>query len=59
MTQVAGALQDVGYTAAIDYDHVMRLVGDEQGKAYIAFCVGHARGILEGLAAGETRREGM
>ena len=59
MTQVAGALQDVGYTAAIDYDHVMRLVGDEHGKAYIAFCVGHARGILEGLAAGETRGEGM
>jgi hypothetical protein len=29
----------------------MRLVGDEAGKAYIAFCVGHSKGIVEGLRA--------
>ena len=49
MFEVARALRDVGYDRAIDYDHIMRLVGDEAGKAYIAFCVGHSRGILEGL----------
>jgi len=48
MYAVAGALRDVGYQRAIDYDHIMKLVGDD-GKAYIAFCVGHSRGILEGL----------
>ena len=49
MFEVARALRDVGYDRAIDYDHIMRLVGDEAGKAYIAFCVGHSKGILEGL----------
>ncbi len=49
MFEVARALREVGYERAIDYDHIMRLVGDEAGKAYIAFCVGHSRGILEGL----------
>ena len=33
----------------IDYDHIMKLVGDNAGRAYIAFCVGHSKGILEGL----------
>ena len=49
MFEVARALRDVGYERAIDYDHIMRLVGDDAGKAYIAFCVGHSKGILEGL----------
>jgi mannonate dehydratase len=49
MYAVAGALQSVGYERAIDYDHIMKLVGDDGGKAYIAFCVGHSKGILEGL----------
>jgi mannonate dehydratase len=49
MCAVAGALRDVGYQRAIDYDHIMKLVGDDDGKAYIAFCVGHSKGILEGL----------
>lgn len=56
MFAVAGALRDTGYERAIDYDHIMRLVGDEQGKAYIAFCVGHIKGILEGLAHGSRER---
>lgn len=51
MYAVAGALRDVGYQRAIDYDHIMKLVGDDDGKAYIAFCVGHSKGILEGLQA--------
>jgi hypothetical protein len=46
---VARALRQVGYQRAIDYDHIMKLVGDNAGKAYIAFCVGHSKGILEGL----------
>jgi mannonate dehydratase len=50
MTQVAQALQDAGYTGAIDYDHVMRLSNDgPEGRAYIAYCVGHMRGILQSL----------
>lgn len=50
MTQVAQALKDVGYTGAIDYDHIMRLSGDgAEGRAYIAYCVGHMRGILQSL----------
>ena len=49
MFAVARALRDVGYERAIDYDHIMKLVGDDAGKAYIAFCVGHSKGILEGL----------
>lgn len=50
MTQVAQALKDVGFQGAIDYDHVMRLSGDgPEGRAYIAYCVGHMRGILQSL----------
>ncbi|MEX1019670.1 MAG: mannonate dehydratase [Litorilinea sp.] len=50
MTQVAQALKDVGYTGALDYDHVMRLSGDgQEGRNYIAYCVGHIRGILQSL----------
>ena len=50
MFEVAGALRRTGYQRAIDYDHIMHLVGDQNGKAYIAFCVGHMKGILEGMA---------
>lgn len=50
MTKVAQALKEVGYTGAIDYDHVMRLSADgPEGRAYIAYCVGHMRGILQSL----------
>ncbi len=52
MFEVARALRNAGYDRAIDYDHIMRLVGDEAGRAYIAFCVGHSKGILEGLRSG-------
>lgn len=56
MVAVAKALRDTGYERAIDYDHIMKLVGDDDGKSYIAFCVGHARGILQALdhASGGT-----
>jgi mannonate dehydratase len=51
MYQVASALRQVGYQGAIDYDHVMRLSTDDpHGRQYIAFCVGHMRGILQGLS---------
>jgi mannonate dehydratase len=50
MTQVAQALKDVGYTGTLDYDHVMRLSSDgPEGRAYIAYCVGHMKGILQSL----------
>jgi mannonate dehydratase len=50
MTQVAQALKNVGYTGTIDYDHVMRLSSDgPEGRAYIAYCVGHMKGILQSL----------
>ena len=50
MTKVAQALRDVGYTGAIDYDHIMRMSSDgPEGREYIAYCVGHMRGILQSL----------
>ena len=50
MRQVAQALQDVGYTGAIDYDHIMRLTADQpEGRAYIAYCVGYMRAILQSI----------
>lgn len=50
MRQVAQALKDVGYDGAIDYDHVMRLTGDQPaGRAYIAYCVGYMRAIVQSL----------
>jgi mannonate dehydratase len=50
MRQVAQALQDVGYTGAIDYDHIMRLSTDQpEGRAYIAYCVGYMRAILQSI----------
>ena len=52
MCTIARALHDVGYEGAIDYDHVMKLPTDgEAGREYIAFCVGHMRGILQSLEA--------
>jgi mannonate dehydratase len=50
MRKVAQTLKDVGYTEAIDYDHVMRLSADQPaGRAYIAYCVGYMKAILQSL----------
>lgn len=49
MFRVAKALHDVGYDGAIDYDHIMKLAGDESGRAYIAFCVGQMHGFLNAM----------
>jgi len=50
MRRVAQALKDAGYTEAIDYDHAMRLSADQPaGRAYIAYCVGYMRAILQSL----------
>jgi hypothetical protein len=46
----ANALNDVGYEGAIDYDHLMHLTNDGPlRREYVAYCVGHMRGILQGL----------
>ena len=51
MYQVVRALHQVGYEEAIDYDHIMKLTTDSPvGREYIAFCVGHSRGMLQALA---------
>ena len=51
MYRVARALHEAGYEGAIDYDHIMGISTDTPvGREYIAFCVGHARGMLQGLA---------
>jgi mannonate dehydratase len=50
MYRVAKALHDTGYEGVIDYDHIMRLSTDgPAGREYIAYCVGHMRGILQSL----------
>ncbi len=50
MFKVAKALHDVGYDGVIDYDHIMRLSTDgPAGREYIAYVVGHMRGILQSL----------
>ncbi len=50
MFRVAKALHDVGYEGVIDYDHINRITTDSpQGREYMAFCVGHMRGLLESL----------
>ena len=50
MYRVAEALRDVGYKGVIDYDHIMRLSTDgPAGREYIAYCVGHMRGILQSV----------
>lgn len=46
MADVARALHEVEYDGVIDYDHIMRLVDDPNGRSYIAYCVGYMRGIL-------------
>ena len=51
MYQVIRALHEVGYGGAIDYDHIMKLPTDTSvGREYIAFCVGHSRGMMQALA---------
>ncbi len=50
MLQVLRALDAVGYDGVIDYDHLMKLPGgDPAGRDYMAFCVGHMRGLIEAL----------
>jgi len=50
MYRVAKALHEVGYEGVIDYDHVMRLATDgPEGRQYIAYCVGHMKGLLQSL----------
>ncbi len=49
MFQVVRALHEVGFEGAIDYDHIMELAGDAEGRAYIAFCVGQMHGFLQAL----------
>ncbi|MEE2658248.1 MAG: mannonate dehydratase [Candidatus Latescibacterota bacterium] len=52
MFEVASALHEVGYEGTIDYDHIMTLSSDDEyGRQYIAYCVGHMRGILNALSA--------
>ena len=50
MYRVAKALHGVGYEGVIDYDHVMRLATDgPEGREYIAYCVGHMKGLIQSL----------
>jgi len=50
MYRLAKALHDVGYEGVIDYDHVMKLATDgPEGREYIAYCVGHMRGLVQAL----------
>lgn len=50
MYDVAKALDDVGYDGVIDYDHLNRITTDSpQGREYMAYCVGHMRGILNSI----------
>ncbi len=46
MADVARTLHEVAYDGVIDYDHIMHLINDPDGRAYIAYCVGYMRGIL-------------
>jgi mannonate dehydratase len=50
MGEVLRTLDEVGYSGVIDYDHPMRITGDEPlPKQYIAFAVGYMRGLLNNL----------
>ena len=50
MYEVAKTLNEVGYKGVIDYDHLNRISTDSpQGREYIAYCVGHMRGILQSV----------
>lgn len=49
MSRVIRALDDVGYSGVIDYDHPMHITGDEPlPKQYIAFAMGYMRGLING-----------
>lgn len=54
MADIARALHEVDYVGIIDYDHVMRLINDPDGKRYIAYCVGYMRGILNAIQGPKT-----
>ena len=57
MFEVAKALDDVGYEGVLDYDHLNRISTDSpQGREYMAYCVGHTRGILQSLEAMKKAR---
>lgn len=50
MADVLRALIEVGYDGVIDYDHAMGVAGDDPlRKQYIAFAIGHMRGLLQAL----------
>lgn len=50
MGDVVRTLNEVGYSGVIDYDHPMRITGDNPlPKQYIAFAVGYMRGLLNNL----------
>ena len=50
MADVLRALDEVGYSGVIDYDHPMQITGDGPlPKQYIAFAVGYMRGLLHGV----------
>jgi len=49
MRSVIRALDEVGYSGVIDYDHPMHITGDEPlPKQYIAFAMGYMRGLING-----------
>jgi mannonate dehydratase len=50
MVRVLRTLAEVGYDGVVDYDHAMQVTGDQPlPKQYIAFAVGHLRGLLDSL----------
>ena len=50
MAKVLRTLDEAGYNGVIDYDHPMRITGDQPlPKQYIAFAVGYMRGPLHNL----------
>lgn len=47
MGRLIQALDEVGYSGVIDYDHAVHITGDEPlPKQYIAFAMGYMRGLL-------------
>jgi len=50
MYRVAKALDDAGFDGVMDYDHVRGIDTDDPlGRTYIAYCVGHMKGVLQSL----------
>jgi len=50
MYRVAKALHGVGFAGVMDYDHVRGIDTDDPlGRTYIAYCVGHMKGIVQSL----------